>query len=64
MNSVEYLRSCGYPLKIIGNDGYKAILVGIQPLTDGNFEALYRYPGGVCCHDLDSINKYFKIIER
>ncbi len=64
MNNIEYLRSKGYPRKIKGNDGYIAYLVGIQPLIDNDFEAVYRYPGGECCHDLETINKYFEIIEK
>lgn len=64
MTAVEYLRSKGYPLIIKGNDGYRAILTGIQPLIDNDFMAIYRYPGGECCHDLESINQHFEIIER
>lgn len=51
MNAVEFLRSKGYPRVIKGNGGYRAVLVDIQPLLDGDFEAIYRYPGGDCCHD-------------
>ena len=29
-----------------------------------DYEAIYRYPGGECCHDLETINKYFEIIEK
>ena len=66
MNAVEFLRSKGYPLRIKGNDGYEARLVGIQPLLDGDFMAIYRYPGGDCCHDLESIkrSKGFVILEK
>lgn len=64
MTAIEYLRSIGYPLIIKGNDGYRAILSGIQPLIGNDFEAIYRYPGGECCHDLEYINKYFEIIEH
>lgn len=65
MREVEYLRSKGYPLRIKGNDGYPATLVGIQPLTDGDYEALYRYPGGICAHDLDSIySSGFEVIKQ
>lgn len=60
---VERLRKEGYPLRIIGNDGYAATLVGVQPLVDGDHEAIYRYPGGDCCHDLDSIRKWYKVLE-
>ena len=54
---VEKLRAEGYPLIIIGNDGYPAILYGIQPLNDGEYMAIYRYPGGQCCHDLNEIKR-------
>jgi hypothetical protein len=64
MNNIEFLRSKGYPRKIKGNDGYTAYLVGVQPLTDGDYEAVYRYPGGDCCHDLNEIKKCFEIIEQ
>lgn len=65
MNAIiEKLRADGYPLKIIGNDGYKATLVDIQPLNDGDYMAVYRYPGGDCCHDLEEIRKYFEIVEE
>lgn len=60
---IKQLREAGYPLKIIGNDGYPATLVGIQKLNDGDFEAVYRYPGGDCCHDLQEIQKYFTVVE-
>lgn len=60
---IKQLRDAGYPLKIIGNDGYPATLVGIQKLNDGDFEAVYRYPGGDCCHDLQEIQKYFTVVE-
>lgn len=60
---IKQLREAGYPFKIIGNDGYPATLVGIQRLNDGDFEAVYRYPGGDCCHDLQEIQKYFKVVE-
>lgn len=63
MNAVDFLRSIGYPKKIIGNDGYTAVLVGIQPLVDGDFEAIYRYPGGECVHDLEMVKK-FEVIEK
>ena len=60
---VEKLRAEGYPLKIIGNGGYPATLYGIQPLNDGEYMAIYRYQGGQCCHDLNEIKKYFKVVE-
>lgn len=63
MNStIDFLRKKGYPYKIKGNGGYNAVLYGIQPLNDGDFMAIYRYPGGCCCHGLHDI-QYFEIIE-
>ena len=64
MSGIEFLINKGYPRKIKGNDGYTATLVGIQPLVDGDYEAIYRYPGGDCCHDLNEIKKCFEIIEQ
>ena len=66
MNAVEFLRSKGYPYRIKGNGGYEAVLVDIQPLVDHDYEAIYRYPGGDCCHDLESIwgGRGFEIIEQ
>ena len=60
---IEKMRRDGYPLVIIGHDGYRARLVDMQPLFDGDYMAIYRYPGGDCCHDLGSI-KHFEVIER
>lgn len=60
---IEKMRKAGYPYKIKGNSGYEATLYGIQSLLDGDYEAIYRYPGGVCCHSLEDI-KYFEIIEQ
>lgn len=64
MNAVDFLRTIGYPKKILGNDGYTAVLVGIQPLVDGDFEAIYRYPGGECVHDLETVQKFFEVVEK
>ena len=62
--NVKFLRSKGYPLKIRGNGGYTAVLTDIQPLVGGDYEAIYRYPGGLCCHDLASIKRFYTVIER
>lgn len=62
--TIEKMRKDGYPFKIIGNDGYPATLVGCQPLNDGDYMAIYRYPGGDTCHDLDSIKSFFKVVEQ
>ena len=35
----------GWPLKIHSR-GHDAHLVGLQPLTDGEVAAIYRFPGG------------------
>lgn len=43
---IEKMRKDGYPYKIVGNGGYKATLSGIQPLSGGDYMAIYRYPGG------------------
>lgn len=64
MMTIQQMRAEGYPFKIIGNDGYPATLVGCQPLNCGDYMAIYRYPGGDCCHDLNSIKKYFKVVEQ
>lgn len=63
MNTVEKMRKAGYPKKIIGNGGYPATLVNCQPLLEGDFMGIYRYPGGDCCHGLEEIKKCFQIVE-
>ena len=60
---VEMMRKDGYPLRIIGNDGYEAVLYEMQPLFEGEYMAIYRYPGGSCCHDLAEIKRCFEIVE-
>ena len=62
--TVQEMRKAGYPLKIIGNGGYKATLVSCQPLGRGEYIGIYRYPGGDCCHDLAEIKRYFAIVEQ
>ena len=54
----------GYPWKIIGNDGYAAVLVGVQALVDHDYCAVYRYPGGDCCHSLWDIEKHCSVLEQ
>ena len=44
-NPVRFLRSEGYPLQIIGNGGYEARLVGMQPPLGRDHMGIYRYPG-------------------
>ena len=64
MNIVEKMRKAGYPKKIIGNGGYPATLVNCQPLLDGDFMGIYRYPGGGCGHGLEEIKKCFQVVEE
>ena len=61
---IEKMRKDGYPYKIKGNGGYNAILYDMQPLGGSDYMAIYRYPGGVCCHSLDEIRSCFEIIEK
>lgn len=44
--TISDMRKDGYPLKIIGNGGYPATLVDCQPLFEGDYMGIYRYPGG------------------
>lgn len=60
---IEKMRKHGYPYRIKGNGGYTAVLYDIQPLFGGDYMAIYRYPGGECCHCLEEV-KRFEIIER
>lgn len=62
--TVQEMRADGYPLRIVGNGGYKAILVGCQPLLGGEYMGIYRYPGGDSCHDLREIKQFFTILEQ
>ena len=62
--TVDEMRRDGYPLEIEGNGGYHAFLVGCQPLLDGDYMAIYRYPHGDCCHDLEEIKRFFRILEQ
>lgn len=61
---IEKMKKDGYPYKIKGNDGYTAVLCGIQPLVGNDYMAVYRYPGGKCCHDLEEIRRCFEVIEQ
>ena len=60
---IEKMRKDGYPYRIKGNGGYTAVLYDIQPLSRRDYIAIYRYPGGECCHCLEEV-KRFEIIER
>lgn len=48
----------GYPKEIIGNDGYRATLCGVQILNPNDHVGIYRYPGGECCHSLEEAVHY------
>ena len=61
---IEKMRKDGYPYKIKGNGGYTAVLCDIQPLLGSDYMAIYRYPGGKCCHGLEEIKRYFEVIEQ
>ena len=39
--TVEQMRADGWPLRIIGNGGYKATLVECQPLFGGDYPVSY-----------------------
>lgn len=64
MTIIEKMRKDGYPNIIKGNGGYKAYFKYIQPLGGGDYMAIYRYPGGECCHSSEEIQKHFEIIEQ
>ena len=42
-----------YPFRICrqSEPEYEAVLVGVQPLLDGQEIPIYRFPGGECCED-------------
>lgn len=42
-----------YPFRICRKTEkeFSAVLVGVQPLLEGQEIPLYRFPGGVCCED-------------
>lgn len=60
---MKFLTEKDFPKKIRGNDGYEATFVELQPLGDGDFAGVYRYPGGDAVHFLTGI-KEEDIIER
>lgn len=62
--TVQEMRADGYPLRIIGNGGYEAALVGCQLLFGGYYMGIYRYPGGDACHDLRDIRQFCTILEQ
>ena len=44
-----------YPFKICRSSEpqYEAVLVGVQPLLEGQEMPIYRFDGGTCCIDLN-----------
>ena len=60
MTIIEKMRKDGYPKIIKGNGGYRAYLKDMQPLGGGDYMAIYRYPGGECCHSLEEIKNALK----
>lgn len=60
---IRRLLKDGYPYRIVGNGGYEAVLVGIQPLVH-DYCAVYRYPGGDAIHALWEIQRYFSVVEQ
>lgn len=41
-----------YPFRIKRvSEPYEAVLVGVQPLLEGQDFPIYRFPGGDCCED-------------
>ena len=63
-DNIRRLLKDGYPYKIKGNGGFECVLIAEQPLLDGEYCAIYRYPRGECCHSLHEIKKHFKTIRR
>lgn len=35
-----------HPFRIVAHGGYEAVLCGAQPLNDGQYLPIYRFPGG------------------
>lgn len=62
--SIRRLLKDGYPWKIAGNDGYTAVLVGVQPLVGHDYSGIYRYPGGDCCHGIEEIKRCFVTLQE
>ena len=63
-SAIEKLVSEGYPKRIIGNGGYIATLVDMQPLNKWEHLGIYRYPGGVCVHDLEEAKSFSQFHEE
>lgn len=61
---IEKMRKDGYPYRINGNVGYNAVLYDMQSLCGSDYMAIYSYPGGKCCHDLQEIKQCFEVIEQ
>lgn len=61
--AIRRLLRDGYPYKILGNDGYEAVMVDQQPLADHDYCAVYRYPGGDCIHGFEEIKCFVRLQE-
>ena len=61
--TVQEMRADGYPLRIRGNGGFEAVLVNCQPLLGGEYEGIYRYPGGDSVHHISEIGRGITVLE-
>lgn len=64
VKTIKEMREAGYPLTIKGNGGGEARLIKCQPLLNGQYCGVYRYPKGDDSHILYEIEKYFHVVER
>lgn len=60
--AAKELIEMGYPERIKGNGGRVAVLVGVQPFSDGEVAGIYRYDNGECVHHISEINAFFEEI--
>lgn len=61
-DDAKELIEMGYPERIKGNGGRVAVLVGVQPFSDGEVAGIYRYDNGECVHHVSEINAFFEEI--